>query len=35
MDFNDSPDEAEYRQTARAWLEANVAEHKAKGSTLR
>ena len=31
MDFNDSAEEAEYRQTARAWLEANVAEHKAQG----
>ena len=29
MDFNDSPDEAEYRATARAWLEKNSAEHKA------
>lgn len=30
MDFNDSPEEAEYRATARAWLEKNVAEHKAQ-----
>ncbi len=29
MDFNDSPEEAEYRSTARAWLEKNAAEHKA------
>ncbi len=29
MDFNDSPEEAEYRATARAWLEKNSAEHKA------
>ena len=29
MDFNDSPEEAEYRAKARAWLEKNVAEHKA------
>ncbi|WP_066777913.1 acyl-CoA dehydrogenase family protein [Sphingomonas sp. CCH5-D11] len=28
MDFNDSPEEAEYRTTARAWLEKNSAEHK-------
>lgn len=30
MDFNDTPEEAEYRATARAWLEKNVAEHKAQ-----
>jgi alkylation response protein AidB-like acyl-CoA dehydrogenase len=29
MDFNDSPEEAEYRATARAWLEKNSTEHKA------
>lgn len=29
MDFNDSPEEADYRAKARAWLEKNVAEHKA------
>lgn len=29
MDFNDSPEEAAYRATARAWLETNSAEHKA------
>lgn len=30
MDFNDSPEEAEYRATARSWLEKNAAEHKAQ-----
>lgn len=30
MDFNDTPEEAEYRATARQWLESNVAEHKAQ-----
>ncbi|MDF2494682.1 acyl-CoA dehydrogenase family protein [Sphingomonas sp.] len=30
MDFNDSPEEADYRAKARAWLEKNVAEHKAQ-----
>jgi hypothetical protein len=30
MDFNDTPEEAEYRSQARAWLETNVAEHKAQ-----
>ena len=30
MDFNDTPEEAEYRATARAWLEQNVAAHKAE-----
>ena len=29
MDFNDTPEEAAYRATAREWLETNVAEHKA------
>ncbi|WP_298670501.1 acyl-CoA dehydrogenase family protein [uncultured Sphingomonas sp.] len=29
MDFNDTPEEAGYRAAARAWLEKNVAEHKA------
>lgn len=29
MDFNDTPEEAEYRAAARAWLDANVPEHKA------
>lgn len=24
MDFSDTPEEAEFRDTARAWLEANV-----------
>ena len=27
MDFNDTPQEAEYRATARAWLEENAAEY--------
>lgn len=30
MDFNDSPEEAEYRSKARSWLESNHAEHKAQ-----
>ncbi len=30
MDFNDSPEEAEYRGKARAWLEENVAAHRAE-----
>lgn len=30
MDFNDTPEEAEYRARARDWLETNVAEHKAQ-----
>ena len=29
MDFNDTPEEAAYRAAARAWLDSNVAEHKA------
>jgi alkylation response protein AidB-like acyl-CoA dehydrogenase len=29
MDFNDTQEEAAYRAEARAWLEKNVAEHKA------
>ncbi|MBS0284346.1 MAG: acyl-CoA dehydrogenase family protein [Proteobacteria bacterium] len=29
MDFNDTAEEAGYRAAARAWLEKNVAEHKA------
>ncbi|MDF2602726.1 acyl-CoA dehydrogenase family protein [Sphingomonas sp.] len=29
MDFNDTTEEADYRAKARAWLEKNVAEHKA------
>lgn len=29
MDFNDTPEEAEYRAAARAWLDTNVPEHKA------
>jgi alkylation response protein AidB-like acyl-CoA dehydrogenase len=28
MDFNDSPEEAAYREAARVWLEKNAAEHK-------
>ena len=28
MDFNDTPAEAEYRATARAWLEANAGEYR-------
>ena len=31
MDFNDTPEEADYRAKARDWLEKNVAEHKAQG----
>jgi alkylation response protein AidB-like acyl-CoA dehydrogenase len=27
MDFNDSPDEAEYRATAKAWLDTNAKEY--------
>lgn len=29
MDFNDTPEEADYRAAARAWLDTNVPEHKA------
>jgi alkylation response protein AidB-like acyl-CoA dehydrogenase len=29
MDFNDTPEEADYRATARAWLDTNVPEHTA------
>ncbi len=32
MDFNDSPEEAAYREAARAWLEKNAAEHKGGAS---
>ena len=32
MDFNDSPEEAAYREKARAWLETNAAEHKNNSS---
>ena len=28
MDFNDTPAEAEYRATARAWLDANLTEYR-------
>lgn len=30
MDFNDSPEEAAYRETARAWLAENVVAHRAR-----
>ena len=30
MDFNDTPDEAAYRDRAREWLARNVAEHQAQ-----
>lgn len=33
MDFNDTPEEAEYRSKARAWLEENAAAHKAESHT--
>ena len=33
MDFNDTPAEAEYRNTARAWLEANIGEYRAPPET--
>ena len=32
MDFNDSPEEAAYRDAARVWLEKNAAEHKGGAS---
>ncbi|MBI5939497.1 MAG: acyl-CoA dehydrogenase family protein, partial [Caulobacterales bacterium] len=32
MDFNDSPEEAAYREKARAWLETNAAQHKGQAS---
>ena len=32
MDFNDSPEEAAYREKARAWLETNAADHKNNSS---
>jgi len=32
MDFNDSPEEAAYREKARAWLEKNAADHKGTSS---
>ncbi|HQR91399.1 MAG TPA: hypothetical protein PLH31_19430, partial [Caulobacter sp.] len=30
MDFNDSLEEAAYREKARAWLAQNAAEHRAQ-----
>ncbi len=33
MDFNDSPQEAEFRAEARAWLEANAARRTYAGET--
>ncbi|MBX3479619.1 MAG: acyl-CoA dehydrogenase family protein, partial [Caulobacter sp.] len=35
MDFNDSPEEAAYREKARAWLEENAAAHKESGGGRR
>jgi alkylation response protein AidB-like acyl-CoA dehydrogenase len=35
MDFNDSPEEAAYRGSARAWLEANATEHKSTSANGR
>ena len=35
MDFNDSPEEAAYREKARAWLEANAAEHRSTSANGR
>jgi alkylation response protein AidB-like acyl-CoA dehydrogenase len=35
MDFNDSPEEAAYREKARAWLAENAAEHRAKFGELK
>ena len=35
MDFNDSPEEAAYREKARAWLEENAAAHMALRSARR
>ena len=32
MDFNDSPEEAAYRAQAKAWLEANAADHAARSA---
>ena len=34
MDFSDTPEEAEYRTAARAWLDEN-AEPKRPGSTFK
>jgi alkylation response protein AidB-like acyl-CoA dehydrogenase len=33
MDFNDSPEEAAYREKARAWLKEAAEEHRAKYGT--
>ena len=35
MDFNDSPEEAAYREKARKWLEENAAEHKSTSANGR
>lgn len=35
MDFNDSPEEAAYREKARAWLEANATAHKSTSANGR
>jgi len=35
MDFNDSPEEAAYREEVRAWLAANAAEHKSARADVR
>ena len=35
MDFNDSPEEAAYREKARAWLAENAAAHRAKWGELK
>ena len=35
MDFNDSPEEAAYREKARAWLSENAAAHRAKFGELK
>ena len=35
MDFNDSPEEAAYREKARAWLEENAAAHKSTSANGR
>ena len=35
MDFNDTPEEASFRQEARGWLEANApTKEELKGSNL-
>ena len=31
MDFNDTPEEAEFRAKAKAWLEANAPKERASG----